>query len=118
LSRPTDALLYRIYKRIERWALDRADAVVVLTDSVVEVVNSLVPGAANKTTVIPCCADYGHFTVLPPATKREVRASLGIPANALVLCYLGSLGTWYRLADMARIYGQVLAGRPDTWFLM
>ncbi len=97
LNRFSHRLQYRFCKSIERKLLIQSDHVVVLTNKVVDEVMKL--GAIKKSiiTVIPCCADYDHFPLINETKKRDSRISLGIPNNAFVLGYLGSVGKMYML---------------------
>lgn len=118
MESPLDAFLFRVYKRIERWVLRKADQIVVLTDRVVGVVEGIEPSAKGKITVIPCCADYSHFPVASLADRLRTRRELGVESGEVVVSYLGSLGTWYRFADMLKFYRQVLRKRSNSCFLI
>ena len=118
LARLPDRLAYRSYKRIERGLLQCADHVVALTHRVVPELNRLAPAMQAEVTVIPCCADFGHFNILPDEEKRQARSRLGIPGDGLVLSYLGSLGTWYMLDEMLQFFIAAARQRPDIHFLV
>jgi len=68
--------------------------------------------------VIPCCVDLDEFRFDADARAR-VRAELGI-AERLVLVYSGSLGSWYREAEIAQLAGiaKKRAGRPIAFLLL
>lgn len=110
-------LAYRWYKRVESALLTRADHVVVLTHAVVPELRRLSPAMQAPVTVIPCCADFEHFLPTPDA-KTRVRSSLGIPAGAFVISYLGSLGTWYMLEEMLQFFASALRLRSDVHLLL
>lgn len=118
LVRGVDRLIYRHYKRIERSLLECADHVVALTDRVVPELRRLAPRMQADITVIPCCADFTHFKVLTRSDIEGVRGELGIPADALVLGYLGSLGTWYCLEEMLDLFIMAAARRPNVHMLL
>jgi glycosyltransferase involved in cell wall biosynthesis len=101
-----DRLAYQTYKGIEKRLLACADHVIALTERVLPELRRLSPGMTDKLTVIPCCADFDHFEVPTPAQRLAVRAELGVPEDARVIAYLGSLGTWYMLDDMLRLFAQ------------
>lgn len=105
-------LAYRTYKSIERRLLCCASHVVALTDAVVPELKRLSPEMTAPVTVIPCCADFDHFVSPPGEARLVLRRELGIPANTLVLSYLGSLGTWYMLDEMLKFFA-VAARRCD-----
>lgn len=111
-------LLYRYYKLVERKLLECADAVVVLTNRVVPEIRKLAPDMKAPITVIPCCADFDHFIELPLTEKRSIRYDLGIEMNALVVSYLGSLGTVYLLDEMLSLFETLARDRSDAHLLL
>lgn len=118
LRKLSDQLAYRAYKQIERRLLRCADHVVALTSRVLPELTGLAPRMKADISVIPCCADFGHFRVIRPDERKATRTRLGIPDGAFVLSYLGSLGTWYMLEDMFRFFIHAALERPDIHFLM
>lgn len=118
LDRRLDSLIFGAYKRIERWVMRRSDRIVVLTNRVIEEVERIVPGSRSKITVIPCCADYSHFGVSSPADRVKYRKELGLGPGALVVSYLGSLGTWYRFSDMIALFQEVMRRHDEAYFLV
>lgn len=113
-----DRLAYGAYKRIEKRLLACADHVVALTERVVPELRRLSPSMKSKVTVIPCCADFEHFTLPNQSQRLTVRAELGLPADARVMAYLGSLGTWYMLEDMLRLFAQAQAHWGNVYLLL
>jgi glycosyltransferase involved in cell wall biosynthesis len=99
-NRLINRLLYKSYKVIERGLLACATHVIVLTDKVVPEIKRLSPSLKVPITVIPCCADFEHFVPTGSTDQQHVRKKLGIPTDAFVISYLGSLGTWYLLEEM------------------
>ena len=123
LSKTFDLLQYTYYKRIERKLLRQADQVIVLTESVVKEILRLGARPASKVTVIPCCADFNHFALADEIGRQSARIKLGIAKDALVLGYLGSVGSMYmvdrffrfvELAAFENQYLRVLAITPDV----
>lgn len=113
-----DRLAYGVYKRIEKRLLACADHVIALTEKVVPELRRLSPSMKSRVTVIPCCADFEHFTVPTESQRLTVRAELGLPADARVMAYLGSLGTWYMLEDMLRLFAQAQAHWGNVYLLL
>lgn len=113
-----DRLVYLSYKRIERRLLEGADAVVTLTKRSVQELKRLAPAMSAPISVIPCSADFESLSPLSPMQRAQVRQSLGIPEDALVLSYLGSLGTWYQFDEMLAFFAKVHDANPDAWWLM
>ncbi|MFD2190052.1 glycosyltransferase [Pistricoccus aurantiacus] len=118
---PQDKLLYRLlykyYKRVERKLIKCADSVVVLTKRMVPEIRKLTPQAYASISIIPCCADFDHFSNLSEAEKQAVRAELKIDKKALVLSYLGSLGTLYLFDDMLNLFESLVKKRDDVHLL-
>lgn len=108
---------YFYYKRVERDLLACASHVVVLTERVVPELMRLSPGMTAPVTVIPCCADFEHFVMPTDVARIVARSKLGIAKDALVLSYLGSLGTWYMLDDMLRLFAAAARQRDDVHML-
>ena len=108
---------YHTYKRIEKRLLASASHVVALTERVVPELQRLSPGMTASVTVIPCCADFDHFAVPTDAARLAMRSELGIASGALVLSYLGSLGTWYMLEEMLRLFAAAARKRDDVQLL-
>ncbi|HET8667788.1 MAG TPA: glycosyltransferase [Terriglobales bacterium] len=106
VERLSDLAAYRVYKRIERRLLYRATHVVALTDRVVTELRRLSPKMKAPVTVIPCCADFDFFSPLSAEERSGARAELALPEGALVISYLGSLGTWYMLEEMLDFFGR------------
>lgn len=118
MDRAIDRLAYRHYKRVERGLIEGADHVVALTHRVVPELEKLAPNMNSGVTVIPCCADFSHFHVATEDEKSLARRGLGIPRDAFVLCYLGSLGTWYCLDEMLDVFRAAAHLNPDAHMLL
>ena len=116
-NRWQNRIAYRSYKRIEKGLLASASYVVALTARVVPELRRLSPEMTAPITVIPCCADFDHFVVPADAARQAMRADLGIAPDALVLSYLGSLGTWYMLDEMLRLFAAAVRQRDDVQLL-
>jgi len=72
----------------------------------------------SRITVIPCCADYKHFPLATSTHKKEARISLGIPSDAFVLGYLGSIGKMYLLDRFFRLFKLAVNVRKDCHALL
>lgn len=118
LDRWTDRTAYHAYKRVERRLLYCADHVISLTRRVLPELAGMAPGMRAGVSVIPCCADFSHFRILPGDAKSAVRERMGIDPDAFVISYLGSLGTWYMLDEMFRFFIQAARTRTDIEFLL
>jgi glycosyltransferase involved in cell wall biosynthesis len=111
-------LQYKYYKRVERTLLIQSDHVVVLTNKVVDEVIKLGAIEQSRITVIPCCADYNHFPLSIDSHKVDARVSLGIPTDAFVLGYLGSIGRMYLLDRFFHLFKLAVNVRKDCHALL
>ena len=118
LSRPFHRLQYKYFKKAERKLLVQSDHVVVLTNKVVGEVIKLGAIEKSRITVIPCCADYNHFTLSTDAQKKDARILLNIPPSAFVLGYLGSIGRMYMLDCFFHLLKLAVNTRKDCHALL
>lgn len=115
--------LYQRMKRLEGPMIQQAAQIVCLTerarDLLIDWYLPNVPDAANRFTVIPCCADFTHFDPANVSSQRvaEVGQRLGLAPGQTVLLYLGSLGPDYLLPQMIALFRQLVLQRPDARFL-
>lgn len=92
-------LVFRTFKRVERWVMREADGFVVLTEAAR---NILFPESSDSgfdqfgrpVAVIPCCVDLSRFVNADNKLRKERRAILGL-SDRLVAVYVGSFGGWY-----------------------
>lgn len=103
-------LRYRVLRIAERVLLRGAAAIVVLTERAAERLRAeprYAPYSCGKPiVVVPCAVDLVRFR--PPA----------VPASHPTLVYSGSLGMWYLLPEMLRVYRAARARMPDLRFLI
>ena len=103
--------VYRVFKYLEKKYLEKADAVVVLTERARDIVLGWLGNAgcpATPVEVIPTCADTGVFR--PVGGQREKRT------DALEIAYLGSLGSWYLIDEMLDFFRVLLEKYPESRF--
>jgi glycosyltransferase involved in cell wall biosynthesis len=105
---------FRLTKAVERAAIRRAAAIVVLTERVRRLLfdDQLMP----PVTVIPCCADIDALEMAPGARDR-MRATLGLQV-APVMVYLGKFGGWYLEREMAECFAVARLQLPGLHFLV
>ena len=99
LEKYFDRLQYKYFKYKEIKLLKNADHIVLLTNKVKDEICRISETNYDKLTVIPCCADFDHFTLQTESKKLSSRKILGIPNNSLVFGFLGSVGPMYLLDD-------------------
>jgi glycosyltransferase involved in cell wall biosynthesis/SAM-dependent methyltransferase len=93
-------LAFRMAKYAERAAIRRAAKVVVLTQRVK--VALFGDDASEDVFVIPCCADVERITS-QRGQRAATRDALGLGERP-VLVYVGKLGGWYMVGEMAEFF--------------
>jgi glycosyltransferase involved in cell wall biosynthesis len=58
-----------------------------------------------------------HFTLTDPNQKEKGREILNITQDKLVLSYLGSLGTWYMIDEMLKLFKKIKNVYDNAFFL-
>jgi glycosyltransferase involved in cell wall biosynthesis len=101
--------------------LSKADYSISLTQNAKDEIHSWshIPNQPIPIEVIPCCADFNHFSE-QSVVINEVTAfkkSFGISEDDFVVSYLGSIGTWYMLPEMLDFFKQLLSVKPKAKFL-
>ncbi|MBL0274381.1 MAG: glycosyltransferase [Chitinophagaceae bacterium] len=119
--------IYRHYKEKEREFVEQADHIISLTQAgknelaklYDKILRNIEEAIETKCTVIPCCADLGHFNYerFSEADKNVLRKKLNIDSRAVILSYSGSLGTWYMLDEMLLFFKAFKAKYPNAVFL-
>jgi glycosyltransferase involved in cell wall biosynthesis len=118
VSHPVYKRIYTYYKQKEAAYLQGADYIISLTQAGRrEMMTWSAFNPAVPLQVIPCCADMQHFTLTSESQRAAARRALGLPEDALVLSYLGSVGTWYMLDEMLQLFKTVLKRYPSARFL-
>jgi len=119
LGNPLYRAAYRYFKRLESRLLRGADHIVSLTEAGKAQLLTRPELASDPApiTVIPCCVDFDHFPLATDASRAVARRTLGIAADAPVLGYLGSLGSWYMGNEMLDFFGVYRSRHPDARFL-
>jgi glycosyltransferase involved in cell wall biosynthesis len=111
--------LYKLFKHIEKVLIKKSDAIITLTYEAKKEIeqwpfyNKQVP-----ITVIPCCVDTHHFITTNNTVKTSVYHQLNISPNALVVTYLGSLGTWYMATEMMQFFYEQYKINTQSVFLI
>lgn len=109
-----ESLPFRLTKRVERQAIRRAAAVVVLTQRICRYLFGERPPI--PTYVIPCCADISQFRVREPQ-REQLRQELGLgPLPTMV--YVGKFGSWYMADEMAEFFSVARQRLAELQFLI
>jgi glycosyltransferase involved in cell wall biosynthesis len=109
--------LYRTWKRREAEMVRTADTVVVLTEAAKQEIERWPSYRGARISVIPCAVDFEMFAMRTPEARLQSRAKLGIRDGEKVLCYLGSLGSVYKLPEMLRYFAQFRGRYPAARML-
>jgi glycosyltransferase involved in cell wall biosynthesis len=112
--------VYRHYKQKEAEFLQQADSIISLTHAAKAHLLSQPAYRDISIEVIPCCADLDHFNYELIATDavRVLKESLGIPRDARVLTYLGSVGGWYMTQEMFTLFKLLQKQDPEYRMLI
>lgn len=119
-SRAKEAFIQPWLRRVDRYLLERGDAVVSLTSTFARYLEEQGWRRADEVTVIPDAYDEGLFY---PRERAACRGELGIPAAAQVVLYAGLTfsyrGIEHLVAAFARLKGAfprarlyLVGGRP------
>lgn len=121
ISHPIYRSIYNFFKRKEAKFIHKSSHIISLTSAAQQEIASWQSYKIAKTPilVIPCCADLDYFNYTCIATNelREARNSLAIPADAFVISYLGSFGTWYMADEMFDFFARLRHKQPKAIFL-
>ena len=121
IQNPVYKIIYQYFKRKEKQLLSTADYTVTLTHRAKDIIHQWadIKDQPIPIRVIPCCVDTELFDPkkVDEQAKAMLRKRLGIPTNAFVLSYLGSLGTWYMVEEMLRFYKKFQRSYANTYFL-
>lgn len=100
-SKPLYRAIFRYFKARQRELLSGADYIVTLSEAGRRAVLTI-DGATIKApiSVIPCCADFGAFTLPIECERVSRRRSLGVEGDQKLLIHLGSIGCNVMLAEM------------------
>lgn len=121
LSHPLYRAVYRYFKRKEARFMSAADAVVVLTEAARDEIRTwdAFDEAISPVSVIPCSVDLELFRVPTAAEREAARRAIGLAEGAgPVVAYVGSLGTWYMVDEMAAQFAALRARHPAAHLLV
>lgn len=107
MGSPFYRFAYKHYKKKEGKLISTADHIISLTETGKKEIKSWKYYKSAPITVVPCSADLNLFTIAEEQQKVASRKHLGISNQALVLSYLGSLGTWYLIDEMLTLFQEL-----------
>ncbi|MDO3642236.1 glycosyltransferase [Mucilaginibacter sp. L3T2-6] len=122
LNNPVFKSIYLFFKKKELVFINRSAAIVSLTEAGKKDILAWkgVKIKADKISVIPCCVDTKLFDrdKIRPDEVQRMRQMINVDPEALVIGYLGSIGTWYLLDEMLQFFSLLKRSIPATKFLM
>jgi glycosyltransferase involved in cell wall biosynthesis len=112
--------IYSYFKKKEIDFFTKSDTIVSLTNAgKQEILSWKLPTVdESKITVIPCCANLNLFN--PDRFGKEQQIALRKQlqlTDEFIVGYVGSIGTWYMLDEMLRLYTTLLIQYPSAIFL-
>lgn len=111
------SLRYRILKRIERDIIRSSDRVLTRSNQAIKILTRQYGDAVPFFKVLNG-RDEGLFKPCPPTRADSIRRAMGIPTDAFVVIYAGSLGAPYCVDEMKRFHELIRRQRPDTWLVI
>lgn len=105
--------IYNYFKSKEQEFLKESNYVISLTKCGKDEISSWNIPDVSPIKVIPCCTDEELFN----NTVKAKREELNISSSAFVMSYIGSVGTWYMLAEMLDFFNELLKVKPKAKFL-
>lgn len=105
-------MLYTRWKGHEDRLIRNANHIVSLTKAARSEIERWPSYQGVPISVVPCCADFDHFSVADEGQRTQVRDRLGISPEAPVLGYLGSRGTIYMIAEHLRLFAAIRKRDP------
>ena len=109
-----DGIPYRITHAIQKAAIRRADAVVMLTERVRRELFGTDP--PERTQVIPCCADVTRLTA-GAEDEARIREELSLGDRPL-MTYVGKLSGRYMTREMVQFFAVARRLRPALVFVV
>lgn len=114
-------MTYHYFKRKEKEFLSAASHVISLTKAAKQEMLSWPDSSSfSAITVIPCCVDLNMFNdnLIERNSRINILNALKIAHDSFIICYSGSLGTWYMLDEMLKFFKQLSAKIPKAIFLI
>ena len=109
-------LPYRLTQAVQRAAISRSDAMVMLTDAVRRhLFDGKQPG--SPLAVIPCCADVASLNGGSAGTEADVRTELGAGERPIMI-YVGKFTGWYLHGEMVDFFAAARELEPDLLFVV
>ncbi|OJH06704.1 MAG: hypothetical protein AOY29_05905 [Alcanivorax borkumensis] len=118
-QRPS-SLVYRLLRDVESQAVRRADVVLTRSHKVISILQARAGAgtAAEKFHVVSNGRDKALFSPRETSDCIALKERLGMPADAPLVVYAGSLGPQYLPEAMLSLFSLIRESRPDAHFLV
>ena len=110
--------VYRLLRQVERRAVVQSRSVLVRSADAAAILAERASVDRNRFHVVTNGRDPTLFRPATPAARRKARAELGLPLDAPVLVYSGSIAPQYRLDKVAGAIAAVRRLAPDAQLLV
>jgi len=117
--RPTGAN-YRVFREVEAQMLRVAQSVITRTDRARRTLTARAGAGLDeaKIHIIPNGKDEHAFSPGDAESRARARAAAGLPGDAPVIVYAGSLGPQYFPDEMLALFSAIHRRRPDARLIM
>lgn len=109
---------YRWFSAEERRMLVAADAVITRSQAAIDVHIAKIGETFRSKFHVVYNGRDAHFFQRQPEKALALRAELGIPEDAFVFVYCGSLGPQYGWATMQVLFARYRETHPNSYFLL
>jgi len=121
LKNPLYKWIYNYFKNKEKAFINEANAIISLTDKGKIILEGwqYIP-CPPPIYVIPCCVDTDlfDFNKFNDVQKQGLKDKWHIASEDKIICYLGSLGTWYMPNEMMQFVQKLLNKYSNFKFLI
>lgn len=114
---PPRGLRHRIFRRMERAAVRRADAILCVSRRLATFLRRMSATDGGRFWVVPCCAEPAVL-LGDAGPDPSLRAGLGLAPEAFVVAYAGSISRWNRLEPMLDVFRAIQAADLGARFLL
>lgn len=112
LSNPIYKLIYKFFKKKEKFFLQESYHTISLTHKGKEEIELWNLQHLSPISVIPCCTDENLFNIKNIDSKNPE-----LFKDNFVISYLGSIGTWYMLDEMLDFFAILKQNKSNAKFL-
>jgi len=108
-------LLWWIASRIENFSLSKADAIIVVTPNLKNILHQKYRIKEDKITIIANGADTELFK---PMDSTQAKQLLGLSPDKHYICFVGSLTRWQGVEDLITSFSVINDQFPETRLLI